>query len=568
MIVLGLNSAYHESAAALIVDGRLVAFVEEERINRRKHGKPALISNPDLFPAGAIEQCLGMAGLRKNQVDYVAYSFAETGRIGNVGLDKQPKAGSWGTEEGEKIFQETLQRIPAKLEAFLERSLTDRFSWVPHHMAHAASAFFCSPFERALILIVDGIGEVDSLMVAQGEGTTITPLFSLRYPHSIGFLWEKCSKFLGFSEYDACKVMGLAGYGNPKTLRKPFGQLAWPTPEGFAVNPELAQFRMADFRTLESLFGSARLPEGSIEGSHKDLAAVLQQFTEETLLALTRQWRERTGATNLCLAGGVTLNCRMNAFLEARSGFQGLFVQPAAHDAGSALGAALFAWHSRSGCPREFLLEHAFWGPEYRSEHIEAALSTHGLTWRRVDDPAGVAAGLLAEGNILAWFEGRMEMGPRALGHRSLLADPRRNDMREILNRKVKHREPFRPFAPSVLEEKAGDWFLVPPGSQPAKYMLGTYPAKESRLADIPAVLHVDGTSRLQIVNRTTTPRFHQLITEFERKTGVPMVLNTSFNDSEPIVMSPLDAVNTFSKTSIDAMLLEDYLVERPKSGE
>jgi carbamoyltransferase len=564
MLILGINSAYHESSAAILVDGKLVQFLEEERINRIKHGKISRVDNPHDLPLGAIKYCLDRINCTLDEIDFVGFSFSETGRLKNIGVDTYTEPESWGTPEGERKYHKYLQQVPTELEKLGTRPLKARFRWVPHHLAHAASSFLCSPYEKALVLAIDGIGEFDSLWMGHGRKNELQGWFSFPYPHSLGFLWEKFCKYLGFTEYDACKVMGLASYGDPSRFAAEFSQVAYLDEEGaFNVNNEIMKFRAQDFSGLEQLFGKRRQQKEPIEQRHKDVAAVLQKFSEDAVLNLVKYGRDRTKADYLCLSGGVALNCLVNAKLERETEFDGIFIPPAAHDAGTALGAALYLWCHDLGRERNFFLNHAYWGPEYSETDIKNALEARQLEYSRLDDPPQKAAELVAGGKIVGWFQGKMEMGPRALGNRSLLADPRRPDMREILNLKIKHREPFRPFAPSVLIEKASQWFDFPGKTPSADYMLFAYSTKPDKREKIPAVIHVDGTSRIQTVRKDTNPLYHRLISIFENLTGVPMVLNTSFNDSEPIVMSPENAVNTFLKTGIDVLIMNDFLVEK-----
>ncbi len=567
MIVLGLNSVYHESSVAVLVDGELVFFAEEERFNRRKHGKESLIDNPHVLPECLLSKGLEHAGIRFSDIDLVAFSFDSAGRRRNIGVDRHAEPGGWGTREGEEKFHSLVMAVPSSLGKLIGRSIDERFRWIPHHLAHAGSAFFCSPFDEAGILIIDGIGEFDSILAARGRDREITPLFRVPYPHSLGFLWEKFCKYLGFSEYDACKVMGLSSYGTPLRFQKEFSSIARQVENGlFELDLDVLRFRSADLKPLEDLFGPARPRGGPLENRHADVAAVLQEFTANAVMALARRTATEAGSRNLCLAGGVALNCVINSLLSHDPSFERLFIPPAANDAGTALGAALQVWCGEYGRERKTNLNHAYWGPDYSASDIEETLKKRGFEYRTLEDPSAEGARLVAEGNIVGWFQGRMEMGPRALGNRSLLADPRRPDMREILNHKVKHREPFRPFAPSVLTEKAREWFELPPNALPADFMLLAPKIRSPHEKAIPAVTHVDGTSRIQTVRKDTNPRYHALITEFDRLTGVPLVLNTSFNDSEPIVMSPDDALNTFLKTRIDAVILDRFLVRRKRS--
>ncbi len=563
MIILGINSAYHESSAALLVDGKLTCFIEEERINRFKHGKHALIDNPHILPEGAIEGCLNFAGLKVSDIDCFAYSFSQSGRLQNIGVDKHLTPGQWGTREGEMLFHQNLQRVPDELAKIVGSYRHDRLVWVDHHLAHAGSAFYCSPFERALVMVVDGIGEFDSISVYKGIDKRLEKIFSVPYPHSLGFLWEKFCMYLGFSEHDACKLMGLSSYGNPEVFAEKFRQVAQLDDDTlFKVDNEITRFRSADMSTLEALFGPTRRREDAITDNHRNLAASLQQFTENVLLELCRRMRQIEPSDYLCLSGGTALNCVANAMIQQKAGFKEVYIQPAANDAGSAIGAALQVWCDTLGNPRRYVMNHALWGPEYSDSQIEEALAQTTFKADKVSDPAERAAAFINEGKIVGWFQGRMETGPRALGNRSLLADPRRRDMRDILNRKIKHREDFRPFAPSVLTEAADEWFEIPANkSLSSDFMLYAYPTKSGRAELIPAVVHVDKTSRIQTVDQKVNPQYHRLISEFAKLSQVPMVLNTSFNDSEPIVMSPSDALSTFSRTGIDALFLGNYMI-------
>jgi carbamoyltransferase len=562
MNILGINAAYHESAAALLVDGELVSFVEEERINRIKHAKDALIDNPHVLPAGAIKECLRQAHLDFSQIDRFAFSFSEKGRLQNKGADEFFVPGSWGTDEGEDLFHSRLMSVPEKLSELAGFDVSDRFLWVDHHLAHAASAFLCSPFEEALIIVADGIGEFDAISAFVGRHNQLGKIYSLSYPHSPGFLWEKICKFLGFGEHDACKLMGLASYGNPENYTEAFSKLAaYDEKEIFKVDNSIARFRNNDFSALEELFGPARKPDEFIEIRHKDIAATLQKFTENIMLDLARKLKNSFRLNKLCLAGGVSLNCVVNYVLQKQGPFSDMFVQPAANDAGTALGAALYAWCGVEEQPRKFEWNHSYWGPQYTDDEITTAIKATGLEAVMVDDPVVEAADLIAEGYVVGWFQGKMEAGPRALGNRSLLAHPGRADMRDILNLKVKHREDFRPFAPSVLSEKASEWFEITGRSTANEYMLVTYPVKKRQRDRIPAVVHIDGSSRIQLVRASVNPKYYRLIEKFDQITGIPMVLNTSFNDSEPIVMTPAHALNTFMKTGVDALFLENYLL-------
>ena len=566
--ILGINSAYHESAACLLRDGQPVAFAEEERFNRRKHGKPARVDNPDELPRQAIQFSLRQAGITLAQVDAIGYSFQPSERLRNVGLGEPVREGDWGSDAGEALFQDRLRAIPPALGEMAGTDVGSRFQWIDHHLCHAASAFLVSPFEEAAVLTLDGIGEFSTSWLGHGQGTVLRALTQVRYPHSLGFLWEKLSQFLGFGCYDACKIMALAGFGNPKPFAASLATLISSNEEGeLRLDAEKLRFRTDDFGLLEPSLGPRRRPGEPLTSRHSDLAAALQKATDKVFLDFATALSRRTGSRRLCLAGGVALNCVSNRVVQASGLFDELYVQPAAHDAGTALGAAAWLWSQRAGGNRAFVLEHPYFGPEYSEAEILAVLAHHGRPYRRVADAAAEAAKLIAEGLVVGWFQGRMEAGPRALGNRSLLADPRRPDMRDRINQKIKHREAFQPFAPAVIAECAADWFQLPSHSRSSDFMLFAYAARPWLAERIPAVLHVDGTSRIQTVRAETNPLFHRLISEFGRHTGVPMVLNTSFNDSEPIVCTPEDALRTFDATRIDALVMGNLVVQREVSA-
>jgi carbamoyltransferase len=562
--ILGVNAAYHESAAALVVDGQLVAACEEERFNRIKHGKAARVDTADALPVEAIAACLEIGGIRPRDLAGVALSFAPALRAARFTVDPLSIDGDWGSRGGEDRFAAGLAATPAAVRATLGPSFRGQVVAVPHHLAHAASAFFPSGFDEAAVLVVDGIAEHAATAIFDGARSTLTERETLSYPHSIGFLWEKMSQYLGFTEYDACKTMGLAAYGDPARFRAALAALfAVDADGGYRIAPEIARFRLPDFAPIEALFGPRRLRGGPLLPHHNDVAAALQEATGTAMVALAERAARITGRTRLCLAGGVALNCVANAAINARAGVTDLYVPPAPHDAGTAIGAALHVAYARTDAPRIALTQSPFLGPDYDDPAVgpdRAVADDMIADW---DDLCETVVDLICAGKVVGWFQGRMEFGPRALGNRSLLADPRRADMRQILNRKVKHREDFRPFAPSVLREEAARWFEVGHVTASHGYMLFTVPARRERAHAIPAVLHVDGTARVQLVDRAANPRYHALIAAFARRTGVPMLLNTSFNDSEPIVCSPADALATFTGTAIDAVVLGDRMVRR-----
>ncbi|OAA62316.1 carbamoyl transferase [Cordyceps fumosorosea ARSEF 2679] len=563
MRILGINSVYHESAAALIVDGQVVAAAEEERFSRVKHGKPARVDNADELPLESIRYCLESAAIKPEDLDAIAYSFDPDLRAHDFILNDKTEAGDWGTPEGEKTFLSRLRSVPDALATHFGPAAGKRLKFIPHHLSHAASSFYPSGYEDAAILVADGIGEAACTVLARGDKESITILREIPFPHSIGFVWEKMSKYLGFTEYDACKAMGLAAYGDASKFKGVFSELMRVDDAcAYHVNQATANFRLPDFDRLESLFGPARKRDAPLESHHYDAAAALQVATNDVLLALARELHQAVGSKNLCLAGGVALNCVSNMVIKEAGLFSNVFIPSAPHDAGTAMGAALELNH-RMGGRSDQASTTPYLGPEFDEAAIVAAYDAAGLTPQVSSAPAVDAAQMVAAGKIVAWFQGRMEFGPRALGNRSLLADPRSLATRELLNVKVKHREMFRPFAPSVLAEAAGDWFELGAPSPSHNFMLFACLATAERRDEIPAVLHEDGTARVQLVHQKQNPAFHQLISEFATLTGVPLVLNTSFNDSEPIVCTPADAIATFQKTRIDALFISNRFVTR-----
>ena len=554
MNILGINSVYHESAAALLVDGALVVAVEEERFNRIKHGKAAEFDNPHQLPERAIRFCLKHAGLTAGDIDHVAYSF-------NPELRRKQYRPEWWNPRLEETFRLRLGQVRNAVEELLGRPLGQSFHFVPHHMAHAASAYFPSGFDRAAILTLDGIGEIAGSSLAKAVGTRIQPVETFDYPHSIGFLWEVLSTHLGFSHYDASKVMGLAAYGNPEIFRREFQSALRVGKENYAVSPEFLSANPNQFAKLDAAFGPPRYLDDEILPRHADIAAALQDATNEAVLALVRRLKRKVPFDKLCLAGGVALNCVTNELVRQSGEFSDVFIPSAPHDAGTAIGAALAVHCAKQKTPPERGNSTPYLGPAFDRREILAAVKSAGLVARRSKSPARDAAEMIADGKIVAWFQGRMEFGPRALGNRSLLADPRRPDMRTILNQKVKHREDFRPFAPSVMAECADEWFEVGAHSTSHGFMLFACAVRPEQRARIPAVLHQDGSARVQLVSPELNPEFHELISCFFTLTGVPLVINTSFNDSEPIVCTPTDAIVTFRKSGIDALFMGDVVL-------
>ena len=563
--ILGINSNIHDSAACLLKDGALVMAIEEERLSRKKHSKD--------FPRLAVGACLAAAGIDMDGIDHVAFCFDPWVGLPHVAshfvrtlpgslLLAKDRAGSGYMD----MFR--MRRIMAAELSLNGRARKLPFHFVEHHMTHAASVFYPSPFEEAAILSIDGVGEWTTLLLAHGRGSRIDKLKELPFPHSLGLLYQAITIHLGFRGMcDETKVMGLASYGDPSRYRALFERMVHLGADGdVRMDPAyLCYGRYGHVRMLSDRFIAETVParryEEPIEQHHHDLAAAVQERLELAGLHVARDLRRRSGSTRLCLAGGVALNSVMNERIRLEAGFDEVFLQPACNDAGTALGAALHIEHAVLGRPRGYRFESPYTGPEYGEDEMLAALRDAGLEHERPADLERDVAAILAEGLVVGWFQGRTEWGPRALGNRSILADPRRADMREILNVKVKHRELFRPFAPVVKLERAGDYFAC---GMASPYMLFVTEVKPEMRSTIPAVTHVDGTARVQTVTAELNPRLHALLDEFEKLTSVPVLLNTSFNDrGEPIVCSPRDAVRTFTSTKIDVLVLGPFLARK-----
>lgn len=566
--ILGLNFAYHELSACLIKDGKLLAAVEEERFSRIKRGKKALVNNPDILPEQSIHYCIKTAGIKMQDVDYIGLSFFPDDRLKNINADSYFIDGNWGSEKGEKLFHKKINRVPSMLNKLLGHDVSKKIRWIPHHTCHAASAFFVSPFKDSAILSIDGIGEFSSTGLGYGMNNSMKLIKEIDYPHSIGFLWEKMSKYIGFTEYDSSKVMGLAAYGDADRFYPVFQKIVKLQPEGsFTIDNEIMRLRVDDFSRLEKLFGVRKIDSPSdIRKDQEDIAAALQKITDDVVIHIAKFLKKSTWSEHLCLAGGVALNCVSNGRIMTSGLYKSIYVQPAANDAGTALGAAFYIWNGILKHKRTFVMRHPYWGPKYLDEEILASLKQKKITgYRKVRNIAQEVAERLADGNIIGWFQGRAEWGPRALGDRTLLADPRRADMKMILNERIKKREHFRPFAPSVLKDQSGRWFVVTKkcSSLSTESMVINFNVKKNMRTKIPAVTHADGTSRVQFVSKEQNPLYYKLISNFYKQTGVPMVLNTSFNDNEPIVCSPDDAIKTFLRTKMDYLAIGNYFVSK-----
>ncbi|HZS12160.1 MAG TPA: carbamoyltransferase C-terminal domain-containing protein [Nitrospirales bacterium] len=568
MLTLGLLNM-RDAAAAIAEDGRLIAAAEEERFVRIKH--------VTALPLGAIRYCLREAGVRLSDVDAIAvpWKYWQVGRRAALALGAMLRSPLHfrvkARRSAERMTQEWMEL--ATLRRRLSRALEVACpapTFYDHHMSHAASALLTSPFERAAILVVDGASEAHTTLLAHGEGTRLRPLRRIALPHSLGQFYAAITAYLGFRpDYDEYIVMGLAAYGEPTFADALRRTVLPPTSDGgFRLNTALFDFHLARVGIFTPefvrLFGPPRRRDEPIEQRHRDLAASAQLVLEETLLQLARELKRLTRADDLCVAGGVALNCVANSRLARESGFARVYVPPSAGDGGTPVGAVL--WHAaRRGIPRDRIpaLRTAAWGPRFETGACRDAATRAGLPVEAMSDEAlceRVAAELV-QGKLVLWFQGRMEWGARALGHRSLLADPRREDIRELINARVKLREPFRPFAPSVLEERAFEFFDLPAASP---FMSFTCPVWPSAKGLVPAVVHVDGTARVQTVGREADPRFRRLLEAFAKLTGVPVLLNTSFNVNEPIVCTPEDAVACYLKSQVEWLVMENLLIGRP----
>ncbi len=556
-VILGISSHYHDSAAALVIDGQLVAACHEERFTRRKH-------DPE-FPIQAINYCLREAGLT-------------TEGLTHVGFYDKPLL------KFERLMASIMRHLPFGYRAYADAMqlwLTNKL-WIrrqirhhldfngpvlfnEHHMSHAASAFLVSPFEEAAILTLDGVGEWATATMGVGRGNQIQLTHEVRFPHSIGLLYSAMTYYVGFKvnsgEY---KLMGLAPNGEPKFMDQIREVIDVRDDGSFSLNMKYFDFdwksQMTNARWDKLFGGPRRKPETPLGQRDADLARSCQEITEEVMLKSAKHLRKTTGMKHLCLAGGVALNCVANARVLREAGFDDIWIQPAAGDAGGALGVAFSIWNSALNNPRTFVMKHAYWGPEFNDDAIRTYLDGRAAKYHALAEPELLqrTAKLIADGLVVGWYNGRMEYGPRALGSRSILADARDAGMKDRLNEKIKLREGFRPFAPSVLEEETSTWFEL---DRPSPYMLLTAQVRPDHRT-VPSITHVDGSARLQTVSRETNPRYHALISEFQRQTGCPVIINTSFNvRGEPIVLTPEQAYLCFMRTGMDALVMGTHLM-------
>lgn len=596
MRILGISCYYHDAAAALLVDGMLVAAAEEERFTRKKHDHN--------YPKNAINFCLNFAGIQASDLDYVVFyekPLLKFERILQTTLATFPR--SWGVFRESMVtwFDEKLW-IKSQLQTQLGIA-PKKILFVEHHLSHAASSMFCSPYEDAAVLTIDGVGEWTTAAMGQATATwngsgrnQIQLNRELRFPHSLGLLYSAFTAYLGFrvnnGEY---KVMGMAPYGRPNYVEDVYKVVKVDNEGGVALNMDYFTFHYSTSRTygqkFVELFGPARPPESEFftttthpqkdhpqwneaaaaqNQKYADIAASIQFVTEEIMLTMARAAHQMTGSKNLVMAGGVALNSVANGRIMRESPFENVFIQPAAGDSGGAIGAALYAYHVVLGQPRRFTMEHAYWGAEYSEGEMSAAIKQAGFACERFDDDDKLldrAVDTLLQRKVIGWYRGRFEWGPRALGHRSIIADPRYHEMKEVVNTKIKFREPFRPFAPVVMEERAHEYFTTPrmDSQYPARYMLMVSDIRPEQCDNIQAVCH-NGTGRPQTVRAEWNSGYYHLIRKFAEATGVSVLLNTSYNlRGEPIVNTPQEALNTYAASDIDQLVMGPFLVKKPE---
>lgn len=595
MFILGVSCFYHDSAAALLKDGMLVAASEEERFSRKKHDNG--------FPRNAIRFCLNTAGIEGRDLDYVVFyekPFDKFERILLTSLGTFPR--SWQSF-GEAMINYLDQKLWIKNILMRELDVAaEKVLFTDHHVSHAASGMFASPFDEAAIVTIDGVGEWTTATIGQGKAqwtdggeNSIELTDELRFPHSIGLLYSAFTAYLGFrvnsGEY---KVMGMASYGEPKYTDQILKIVRVADDGSIEIDMDYFSYHYSMTDTFNNkfieLFGTPRKPETEFftqtthpqkdhaqwddrtakqNQKYADIAASIQTVTEEIILRMVNTAHKKTGLKKLVMAGGVALNSVANGRVMRESPFEEVWIQPAAGDSGGALGAALYAQHVLLNQPRRFVQEHCFWGAEYSEAEMIAAIEASGMPYERFDDEEILldrALDTILEGKVISWFKGRFEWGPRALGARSILADPRSGEMKETVNTKIKYREPFRPFAPVILEERVGEYFEMKglDTQYPPRFMLVVSPFAEDKGNDVPAVCHIGGTGRMQTVRREWNPSYYRIVEKFDEATGIPVLLNTSYNlRGEPIVSSPQDALKTFAKSEIDQVVMGPFLVNK-----
>lgn len=581
-IILGINAYHGDASACVLRDGILVAAAEEERFRRIKHWAG--------FPSEAVRYCLAEAGVSIEQVDHIAINRNPSANLLKKALfafGKRPSlAAVTDRLKNAGKVRGTTESLAAGL-GVPQNAVRGKIHHVEHHLAHMGSSFLVSPFDSAAVLSVDGFGDFVSTMWGTGKGSSISVEAKIHFPHSLGLFYLAITQHLGFSNYgDEYKVMGLAPYGQPTELDK-MREIVRLIPEGrFELNLDYFQHHSEGVSmvwddgepkigrvftdALADLLGPARNKDDALTNSHWNIAASAQAMYEEAFFHLLSHLARATGETRLALAGGCAMNSVANGKIFERSPFKEVYIQSAAGDGGGCIGAAYVVWNQELKQPRSFRMEHSYWGPSFARDVVAALLAEKsvelqdaGCTIDEIDDEEELCrrtATAISEGKVIGWFQGRMEWGPRALGNRSILGDPRRSDMKDILNLKIKRRESFRPFAPSILREHVKDWFEL---DHEVPFMLQVFQIQEARRHEIPAVTHVNGSGRLQTVNAEQNQRYYQLIKAFFSLTGVPIVLNTSFNENEPVVCSPQEALNCFLRTKMDVLVLGDYIIQR-----
>lgn len=560
MNILGISCFYHDAAACLVQDGRIIAAASEERFTRKKHDAD--------FPTNAILYCLKEGGITTNDLDYIGFydkPLLKFERIITSYISTFPRS-----------YRAFMQAVPTWLREKLwtkdlisqEMDYKGEILFAEHHQSHAASTFLVSEFDEAAILTVDGVGEWATASMAVGRGNDIEILRQINYPHSLGLLYSAFTYYLGFKVNSAeYKVMGLAPYGEPKYFDRIMSELLDIAEDGsFRLNLDYFEYvhglKMTNGKFDRIFEGPPRQPESALDQRHKDIAASIQKVTEDVMLRLASVLHKETGLDDLCMAGGVALNCVANGRILKEGPFKRIFIQPAAGDAGGAVGVAKYIYHTVLNNPRREVWQHTYLGPQYSTEEIESFMKKVGANYRKLDRKALVSetAKLIAEQNVVGWFQGRMEFGPRALGNRSILADARNPENQSRVNLKIKFRESFRPFAPSVLEDRCEEYFELDRNSP---YMLLTALVRDDHRV-IPSVTHVDGSARIQTVSREDNPLYYELIEEFGRQTGVPVIINTSFNvRGEPIVCAPEDAYRCFMRTGMDFLVMDSFLLDK-----
>jgi len=560
MYILGISCYYHDSAAALLKDGEIIAAAQEERFTRIRHDQD--------FPEQAVKYCLKEAGITIEQVDYIGFYDKPMIKFERI---LQTYIATWP-----RSFPSFIKSVPMWLQKKLwipslikkELGYEGDVLMIEHHLSHAASSYLVSPYDDAAIVTVDGVGEWATSTICHGVGSDIKILKEIRFPHSLGLLYSAYTYYLGFKVNSAeYKVMGLAPYGEPKYVDKVMETITYNDDGSFKMNMKYFSYdyglRMTN-KEFEKLFGQpTREPESKLEQFHKDVAMSVQVVTEEIVLRMVRHAAELTGSKNLCMAGGVALNCVANGRVVKETPYKDVFIQPAAGDAGGAVGVATYLYHTVLGNERKWKWEHAYLGPEYKTDEIRKFLDENGIVYKEFDENGMLDATVqaLIDQKTIGWFQGRMEFGPRALGARSIIADARNPENKTVVNLKIKFRESFRPFAPSVLEEKCSEWFEL---DIPSPYMLLVADVREGKRT-IPAVTHVDQSARIQTVNEKEHARYYNLIKRFDEKTGCPLIINTSFNvRGEPIVCKPDEAYTCFMRTNMDVLVLDKFVMYKP----